>query len=50
MFIETETTPNPATLKFLPGRQVMVAGTRDFTDDEAAEASPLAPRCSRWAM
>jgi hypothetical protein len=42
MFIETETTPNPATLKFLPGRQVMVAGTRDFTDDEAAEASPLA--------
>jgi len=42
MFIETETTPNPATLKFLPGRQVMVAGTREFIDDEAAEASPLA--------
>ena len=42
MFIETETTPNPATLKFLPGRQVMVAGTREFVDDEAAEASPLA--------
>jgi Fe-S cluster biogenesis protein NfuA len=42
MFIETETTPNPATLKFLPGQQVMLAGTREFTDDEAAEASPLA--------
>jgi Fe-S cluster biogenesis protein NfuA len=42
MFIETETTPNPATLKFLPGRQVMVAGTREFTDEEQAEASPLA--------
>ncbi|MDT0574786.1 NifU family protein [Croceicoccus sp. F390] len=42
MFIETETTPNPATLKFLPGQQVMTAGTREFTDWEAAEASPLA--------
>jgi Fe-S cluster biogenesis protein NfuA len=42
MFIETETTPNPATLKFLPGRQVMPAGTREFTGPEAAEASPLA--------
>ena len=42
MFIETETTPNPATLKFLPGEQVMVAGTREFTNDEEAEASPLA--------
>jgi Fe-S cluster biogenesis protein NfuA len=42
MFIETETTPNPATLKFLPGRQVMPAGTREFTDPEIAEASPLA--------
>lgn len=42
MFIETETTPNPATLKFLPGRQVMPAGTREFADPEAAEASPLA--------
>ena len=42
MFIETETTPNPATLKFLPGRQVMAVGTREFTDDEAAAASPLA--------
>ena len=42
MFIETETTPNPASLKFLPGRQVMPAGTREFATPEAAEASPLA--------
>jgi len=42
MFIETETTPNPATLKFLPGQQVMPAGTRDFATPEEAEASPLA--------
>lgn len=42
MFIETETTPNPATLKFLPGRQVMPAGTREFTSPEDAAASPLA--------
>lgn len=42
MFIETETTPNPSTLKFLPGEQVMATGTREFTSPEAAEASPLA--------
>ncbi|WP_132386472.1 NifU family protein [Novosphingobium sp. PhB165] len=42
MYIETEATPNPATLKFLPGRQVMPAGTREFTSPEAAEVSPLA--------
>jgi Fe-S cluster biogenesis protein NfuA len=42
MFIETETTPNPQTLKFLPGEIVMAAGTREFTSPEAAEASPLA--------
>ncbi|WP_199503475.1 NifU family protein [Qipengyuania sp. YIM B01966] len=42
MFIETEATPNPASIKFLPGRQVMPAGTRDFATPEAAEASPLA--------
>jgi len=42
MFIETETTPNPAALKFLPGEQVMASGTREFTSPEAAEASPLA--------
>ena len=42
MLIETETTPNPATLKFLPGRALMEAGTRDFTTPEEAEVSPLA--------
>ena len=42
MFIETETTPNPASLKFLPGQQVMASGTREFASPEAAEASPLA--------
>jgi Fe-S cluster biogenesis protein NfuA len=42
MLIETETTPNPSTLKFLPGRAVMTAGTRDFISAEEAEASPLA--------
>lgn len=42
MLIETEPTPNPATLKFLPGRTVMEAGTRDFASPEEATASPLA--------
>lgn len=42
MFIETEKTPNPATLKFLPGREVMTSGTREFATPEQAEASPLA--------
>ncbi|UVO54771.1 NifU family protein [Sphingomonas sp. SUN039] len=42
MLIETETTPNPATLKFLPGRTVMDMGTRDFATPEEAESSPLA--------
>ena len=42
MIIETEATPNPATIKFLPGRIVMDAGTRDFADHEEAQASPLA--------
>ena len=42
MYIETETTPNPATLKFLPGQEVMASGTREFTNDEDAAASPLA--------
>ncbi len=42
MLIETELTPNPATRKFLPGRAVMQAGSRDFTSPEAASASPLA--------
>ncbi|MCI5077921.1 NifU family protein [Oricola sp.] len=43
MFIQTETTPNPATLKFLPGKVVLDQGTADFRDaDEAAAQSPLA--------
>jgi len=42
MFIETESTPNPATLKFLPGREVMGTGTADFARAEAAGTSPLA--------
>ena len=42
MLIETELTPNPATRKFLPGRQVMLSGSRDFASPEAATASPLA--------
>ena len=42
MLIQTETTPNPATLKFLPGQTVMTGGTRDFATPEEAEASPLA--------
>ena len=44
MFIQTEQTPNPATLKFLPGRDVMVSGTADFPSVEAARRSPLAER------
>ena len=44
MFIQTESTPNPATMKFLPGQTVMGEGTADFTDADAAKASPLADR------
>ena len=44
MFIQTEQTPNPASLKFLPGREVMAGGVLDFTDPERVEASPLARR------
>jgi Fe-S cluster biogenesis protein NfuA len=44
MFIQTEATPNPATLKFLPGRTVLDNGTMEFTSREAAERSPLAAR------
>jgi len=42
MLIETEATPNPSTIKFLPGRIVMESGTRDFATPEEAEISPLA--------
>jgi Fe-S cluster biogenesis protein NfuA len=44
MFIQTEQTPNPATLKFLPGIAVMPSGTANFTTPEAASRSPLAER------
>jgi Fe-S cluster biogenesis protein NfuA len=42
MFIQTEATPNPATLKFLPGRDVLVGEPRDFRSAEDAKVSPLA--------
>jgi Fe-S cluster biogenesis protein NfuA len=44
MFIQTEPTPNPATLKFLPGRPVLASGTLDMRDKETAAQSPLAER------
>jgi Fe-S cluster biogenesis protein NfuA len=44
MFIQTETTPNPATLKFLPGRAVMDRGVREFKTPDEAASSPLAER------
>lgn len=44
MFIQTEETPNPATLKFLPGCEVMPSGTADFVSPEHAGRSPLAVR------
>ena len=44
MFIQTESTPNPATLKFLPGQSVMDNGTADFPSADTASASPLAER------
>jgi Fe-S cluster biogenesis protein NfuA len=44
MFIQTEATPNPATLKFLPGRTVLGTGTLDMRDKSEAAQSPLAER------
>jgi Fe-S cluster biogenesis protein NfuA len=44
MFIQTEATPNPATLKFLPGRAVLENGTLDLREPEQAAKSPLAER------
>ena len=44
MFIQTEDTPNPLTMKFLPGRAVMESGTANFPDSGSAEISPLARR------
>ncbi len=44
MFIQTEATPNPATLKFIPGRVVLDGGTMEFANPESASRSPLAER------
>jgi Fe-S cluster biogenesis protein NfuA len=44
MFIQTESTPNPATLKFLPGQTVLEIGTADFPSADTSEKSPLAKR------
>lgn len=44
MFIQTESTPNPATLKFLPGQTVLEMGTADFPTADTADSSPLATR------
>jgi Fe-S cluster biogenesis protein NfuA len=44
MFIQTEATPNPASMKFLPGRTVLEAGTMDMRDAESAAQSPLATK------
>ena len=44
MFIQTESTPNPATLKFLPGQTVLEMGTADFPTPDTADTSPLAKR------
>lgn len=44
MFIQTQTTPNPNTIKFLPGQPIMAAGTHEFNDAQSAKQSPLAER------
>lgn len=44
MFIQTEATPNPATIKFLPGQEVLKSGTAEFSSAEDAAVSPLAQR------
>lgn len=44
MFIQTEATPNPATLKFIPGQPVLPGATRDYRSAEEAKESPLAQR------
>lgn len=44
MFIQTEATPNPATLKFIPGQPVLSSGTRDYREAGSAAESPLALR------
>ena len=49
MFIQTQDTPNPATLKFIPGVPVMAQGTADFADSDSADKSPLAS-CATCSM
>ena len=44
MFIQTEETPNPATLKFLPGQTVLGGGTANFSSGDSTESSPLAKK------
>ena len=44
MFIQTEDTPNPDTLKFMPGDTVLKTGSFDFPDKESSVCSPLASR------
>jgi hypothetical protein len=50
MFIQTESTPNPATLKFLPGLTVLEDGTADFPSADGTESSPLAQRILRYLV
>ncbi len=47
MFIQTEATPNPQTLKFIPGREVLANGALEFRDEDEAQHSPLAQRLFR---
>jgi Fe-S cluster biogenesis protein NfuA len=47
MFIQTESTPNPATLKFLPGQTVLQSGSADFPTSDSAHVSPLAAHLFR---
>ena len=49
MFIQTEATPNPATLKFLPGKAVLDSGTKDFRDPAAAAAATDAVASPKFA-
>jgi hypothetical protein len=46
MFIQTEATPNPATLKFLPGKVVLETGTAEFRDETEAQPRRSPPACS----
>ena len=47
MFIQTESTPNPSSLKFKPGQTVLESGTKDFSDMESTHISPLAKKLFR---